>query len=524
MIRINDLTISFSKKIAVDHLSLEINPGDIVGLVGESGSGKSVTALSIMGLLAKEASLDSGEVYCDDQLLLKAGVKADEKMLRSYRGDKFGMVFQEPMTSLNPTMKIGYQIEEQLLLHARKEFSTKESRKEAILETLRKVGLRDTLKVYDSYPHQLSGGMRQRVMIAIAVILHPSLIIADEPTTALDVTIQNQIIKLLKDIRDAENNSMLFITHDLNLARRICTRIVVMKNGKIVEQGETESIFTAPKTEYAKKLINAIPGRSNGVLNRKAENIDRTSPILSVKDLSVFYKERGKGVFAKMEHKCVVKDAIFDIYAGETLGLVGESGCGKTSLCKAILGINNDITGKTTCSVIRPQMVFQDPYSSLNPSKTIGWLLEEPVLAADLLDKNIKTTKSERKEKAMEMLKLVGLGEEYYYRLPHQLSGGQRQRVSIAQALITRPSLVVADEPVSALDVTVQAQILELLEKLQEEFKLAYLFISHDINVIYRVCDRIMVMKKGEIVEIGSRDELFNNPQHPYTRELLAES
>lgn len=313
-----------------------------------------------------------------------------------------------------------------------------------------------------------------------------------------------------------------------------------MKDGKIVETGPTEEIFTNPQTDYAKKLIAAVPGRKNSkaAVNKvtdvpaedktpddmKAVAEDKKSPILTVTDLNVFYKERSKKLFGKTEHKCVVKNANFEIYPGETLGLVGESGCGKTSLCKAILGINNDITGKVKVATVRPQMVFQDPYSSLNPSKTIGWLLEEPLRAEDILEKSIKTTKESRREMAIDMLRRVGLDEYYYDRMPHQLSGGQRQRVSIGQALITRPSLILADEPVSALDVTIQDQVLDLLEGLQEEYGLAYLFISHDINVIYRVSDRIMVMKKGEILEIGDRDQLFDNPQHPYTKELLAES
>ncbi|MCQ2493946.1 MAG: ABC transporter ATP-binding protein [Lachnospiraceae bacterium] len=547
MISIKNLTISFSGKKAVDGISLQLEPGEILGLVGESGSGKSVTALTLMGLLASEGVMETGEIDFNGQILLKAGVKPDQKLLRSYRGDHMSMIFQEPMTSLNPTMKIGPQIDEQLLLHAKNDFKDAAERKKRVLETLEGVGLRDVEKVYDSYPHQLSGGMRQRAMIAMAVILHPDLIIADEPTTALDVTIQNQIVKLLKDIRDRENNSMIFITHDLNLARRICTRLAVMKDGKIVEMGPTEDIFTKPQTDYAKKLIAAVPGRKKSVAVDSAENESdknvenkseskadkkivgeaggtKKSPILTVNDLSVFYNERSNKIFGKTVHKCVVEHASFEIYPGETLGLVGESGCGKSSLCKAILGINKDITGSVKSATVRPQMVFQDPYSSLNPSKSIGWLLEEPLRAEDMIEKSIKYTKEMRREMAIDMLRRVGLDEYYYDRMPHQLSGGQRQRVSIGQALITKPSLIFADEPVSALDVTIQDQVLELLESLQEEYGLAYLFISHDINVIYRVSDRIMVMKKGQILEIGDKDQLFDNPQHPYTKELLAES
>ena len=520
MIRIDNLTISFSGKKAVDNLSLALEPGEILGLVGESGSGKSVTALTLMGLLAAEAEMESGKVSFGDKVILEAGKKPDNALLRSYRGNNMSMIFQEPMTSLNPTMKVGTQIEEQLILHAKSEFKDKKERKARVLQTLESVGLHDVEKVYDSYPHQLSGGMRQRAMIAMAVILHPALIIADEPTTALDVTIQNQIVRLLKEIKERENNSMLFITHDLNLARRICTRLAVMKDGVIVEQGATEEVFTKPRTDYAKKLIAAVPGRVPD--SRVHNNCEANSaPILEVKDLSVFYTERSNKVFGKTIHKQVVDNANFEIRAGETLGLVGESGCGKSSLCKAILGINKDIKGTIVNNTVRPQMVFQDPYSSLNPSKSIGWLLEEPLRAEDVIERQVKYTKAYLKEQAIDMLRRVGLDESYYDRMPHQLSGGQRQRVSIAQALVTRPSLIFADEPVSALDVTIQDQVLELLEGLQEEFGLSYLFISHDINVIYRVSDRIMIMKNGKILEIGDRDEVFNNPKEDYTKELL---
>ncbi len=540
MIKIDNLTISFIGKTAVDNVSLEINPGEILGLVGESGSGKSVTALTLMGLMSDEAYMESGEVTFGDEVILKAGNTPDDNLLRSYRGSRISMVFQEPMTSLNPTMKVGTQVAEQLLLHAKDEYPTAQDRKNCVVKAFESVGLHDCENLYDKYPHQLSGGMRQRVMIAMAVILHPELIICDEPTTALDVTVQNQIVALLKEINAREKNSMVFITHDLNLARRICTRIMVMKDGRIEEQGETEEIFTNPRTAYAKKLIAAVPGRrsakaaskqkasaSDEALSVKSDksNTNRNeSKILTVRDLDVFYKERSKKLFGKSIHKKVVSGASFDIYEGETLGLVGESGCGKSSLCKAILGINKDITGTVENKTIRPQMVFQDPYSSLNPARTIGWQLEEPLFALDLLEKELKTTKSWRKEQAIEMLKRVGLDESYYDRMPSQLSGGQRQRVSIAQALITRPKLIFADEPVSALDVTIQDQVLDLLKSLQDEYKIAYLFISHDINVIYRVSDRIMVMKDGEILETGDKHSVFECPNHPYTKELLNES
>ncbi len=527
MIKIDNLTISYDGKRAVSELSLELVPGEITGLVGESGSGKSVTALTVMGLLSREAKIESGRVCFDDEVIFDAEKGKDEKLLRSYRGKMMSMVFQEPMTSLNPTMKVGPQVEEQLLIHAKEKYPDRASRKKSVVEAFESVGLHGAEELYDKYPHQLSGGMRQRVMIAMAVILHPQLIIADEPTTALDVTIQNQIVRLLKEINEREKNCMLFITHDLNLARRICTKVAVMKDGKIVESGATEDIFTSPQTDYARRLIAAVPGRkSEKAASSGADNDTgrKKESILKVEDLSVFYKERSKKGFGRSYKRRVVEGADFEIYEGETLGLVGESGCGKSSLCKAILGINKEISGKIINKTIRPQMIFQDPYSSLNPARTIGWQLEEPLYAMDVIEKDIKTSKEWRREQAVEMLKRVGLDESYYNRKPHQLSGGQRQRVSIAQALMTKPKLIFADEPVSALDVTIQDQVLDLLKSLQEEFGIAYLFISHDINVIYRVSDRIMVMKDGKILESGDKEEVFNHPREDYTRELLAES
>ncbi len=538
MIKIKHLSVAFDGPEVVKDVSFEIGDGEILGVVGESGSGKSVTALTLMGLVAETATVTTGQIYYDDQLLLEAGKPRNEALYRSYQGRKMSMIFQEPMTSLNPTMKIGPQVEEVLLLHDgkkggnRKENGAgqgvagwlserreeKDRRKNKVLDALRSVGLKDVERLYDCYPHQLSGGMRQRVMIAMAVILHPGLIIADEPTTALDVTIQNQIIDLLRKINQEQKNSLLFITHDLNLARRLCDRILVMQNGRIVEEGETEEVFTAPKGEYTKMLISAVPGRGG---KKKSVRSKDAKPLVEVRDLNVFYRENANSLFGKTVKKCVVHHADFEVYEGEILGLVGESGCGKTSLSKAILGLNTMVEGNVTHHSNRPQMVFQDPYGSLNPTKTVGWLLEEPLRAQGALEPSKALTEKDRKAAAHDMLQKVGLGEQYYERRPSQLSGGQRQRISIGQALITRPGLVIADEPVSALDVTIQAQILDLIRRLQEELKTAFLFISHDINVIYQVSDRIMVMKDGNILEIGETEELFRKPKDPYTKELL---
>ena len=551
MIKIENLSVAFDGTEVVKNVNLELKDGEILGVVGESGSGKSVTALTLMGLVSETAEVTSGKISFDNIVLREAGKPLDKALYRQYQGAEMSMIFQEPMTSLNPTQRVGKQVEEMLRLHT--DFSKEEIRTN-VLETFEAVGLRDIEKVYDSYPHQLSGGMRQRVMIAMAIILHPDLVVADEPTTALDVTIQNQIIELLREINTREQNAMLFITHDLNLARRICHRIAVMKDGRVVEQGKTEDIFQNPREEYTRKLIEAVPSRlkrrisamckptQGGAVGFGTEKAadkeaageagnaetaaadDSLVSVLQVRDLSVFYQDGSNSLFSGKKRHCVVEGASFDIYRGESLGLVGESGCGKTSLSKAILGMNSDITGKVVHGSIRPQMIFQDPYSSLNPSKTIGWLLQEPLRAAGKLDKSFAMTKDDMEAAAYDMLHRVGMEDKYFHRKPSQLSGGQRQRISIGQALITKPGLIVADEPVSALDVTIQAQIMELMQKLQQEMGLSYLFISHDINVVYKMCDRIMVMKEGKILEIGETEELFRHPVQEYTKQLLGAS
>ena len=572
LIRIEDLSVAFGDTEVVKHVDLELSGGEILGVVGESGSGKSVTALTLMGLSADTARVTTGRILFDGVTLQEAGRPRDKALYRSYQGARMSMVFQEPMTSLNPTQRAGRQVEETLRLHTK---MTAGERREKVLEAFRAVGLKEPEKVYASYPHQLSGGMRQRVMIAMAVILEPELIVADEPTTALDVTIQNQIIELLRKINETQKNAMLFITHDLNLARRLCHRVAVMKDGRVVEQGPVEEIFRNPKEEYTRRLIEAVPSRMerrkdirevfqepvkgdfrntkeeytkrkvavSGAEERTSqESAQSAAPVLEVRNLSVYYQD-GNVSFLSGDRKnwqgerlslrerlsgtkkeWVVSGADFEIYPGESLGLVGESGCGKTSLSKAILGMNCHIQGEIRHHSIRPQMIFQDPYSSLNPTKTIGWLLQEPLRAAGALDKSRAMTKGDMVAAAYDMLRKVGLEESYFSRRPSQLSGGQRQRVSIGQALITSPGFLVADEPVSALDVTIQAQIMELLQRLQQEMHLAYLFISHDINVVYHMCDRIMVMKEGRIIEIGETEEIFEHPREDYTKLLLRES
>ncbi len=581
MIKIENLSVAFEGTEVVKNVNLCLEDGEILGVVGESGSGKSVTALTLMGLAPDTAQMTTGRILFDEVPLREAGQVCDKALYRKYQGEKMSMVFQEPMTSLNPTQRVGRQVEEVLELHTD---MGREERRAKVLEIFAAVGLQNPEKVYAAYPHQLSGGMRQRVVIAMAVILHPRLIVADEPTTALDVTIQNQIITLLRRINQEQKNAMLFITHDLNLARRLCRKIAVMKDGCVVEFGAAEEIFRNPKQEYTRKLIEAVPSRMKkpraalpaeekpkegrpaeeaevkeayaaeekkpreGRLAEEAEakavfSMEGDKPaverkdahrlpdsgkgavlVLQVHDLSVFYQEGSNSLFSRNKKRCVVQGADFEIFSGESLGLVGESGCGKTSLSKAVLGMNRDIQGEIIHHSKRPQMIFQDPYGSLNPTKTIGWLLQEPLRAAGALDKSLAMTKGDMEAAAHDMLRRVGMEEKYFHRKPSQLSGGQRQRVSIAQALITNPGFIVADEPVSALDVTIQAQIMELMQRLQQEMHLSYLFISHDINVVYQMCDRIMIMKDGRIIEIGETEEVFSRPTEEYTKLLLHNS
>jgi len=552
ILKIEELTIGFLRlgkmNPVVDHISFSLKEGEILGIVGESGSGKTMSALAVMGLLPKAAHIISGKIDFMGKMLLDA----TENELRELKGSSMAMIFQEPMTSFNPILTIGAQVEEMLRLHTK--CDNKEYRNRTITALL-EAGLPGAESVYGKYPHQLSGGMRQRAMIAMAMIAGPRLLIADEPTTALDVTIQDKILRLLKKINQTHGTSIILISHDLGVIKSICNRALVMKDGHIEEEGPAKELFLNPQTTYTKELIAAVPvtwriksGQFSDDQKQKShrnseksigintsENLDVNSlesedkvseeNLLRVTELNVFYQERTKGIFSKKLHHQVVKDATFTIKKGESLGIVGESGCGKSSLAKAIVGLNKDIQGTITIlssrnknnqsSAIRPQMVFQDPYGSLNPVKKIGWIMEEPL--------KIKGgfTKEERKNKVLEVISQVGLKEKHLERYVSQLSGGQRQRIAIAVALILNPELIILDEPVSSLDVTVQAQILKLLKELQQKYHLSYLFISHDLNVIYQVCDRVCVMYQGEIVETRNTKELFNDPIHEYSKVLL---
>ncbi len=509
ILEIKNLTVSFPSKageqVVVDNISLSIDKGEMVGLVGESGSGKTMTAMAVAGLLRLRGAKVKGEITLNGRELLSLSPKE----IRTVQGREIGMIFQEPMTSLDPAKTVGWQIEETLRLHTD---LTKEERKARAMEAIEQAELPDPERIYSSYPHELSGGQRQRAMIAAALILKPSLLLADEPTTALDVTVQKQILTLLQKQCKALGTAVLFISHDLSIVRSVCSRMVVMKDGRAVEEGLSESIFTSPVDDYTKELISAVPNFS-----RYAENnsFERNERVLSVSELNAFYPVNRTKLFSKKTRNHVLKDISIDIRKGEIIGLCGESGCGKSTLAKCILGLHKDYTGSISHKTAHPQMVFQDAGSALNPSKTVQWLLEEPLKNCTDL------TKEQRKACVTEMLYLVKLPEELRTRYPHQLSGGQRQRVSIAAALMLHPEFLIADEPVSALDVTVQKQILSLFEEIAAETGVSILFISHDLRTVYRLCHRVLIMKNGVIVEDGVPRDVYSAPKSDYTRSLL---
>ncbi|MCR5720183.1 MAG: ABC transporter ATP-binding protein [Lachnospiraceae bacterium] len=504
LLHVEDLNIEFHDHLipetVVYDFDLDMEPGEIVGLVGESGSGKSMSALAVAGLLSRHDMKKRGVIEFEGKNILSCS----RSELRELQGDEICMIFQEPLTSLNPVKKIGWQVEEGLKIHT--DMSPEERKKRAI-KALEDVEIEDAQRVYDSYPHELSGGMRQRVMIAAATIGNPKLLIADEPTTALDVTVQSQIVELMKKINREKKTAILFISHDLSLVSALCERVLVMKGGYVVESGSVKEIFESPKEEYTRKLIDAIPKCGS-----TEDLVENGEPLAGMKDINVsFIKRKGKN----KEKVHVLKDISLDIYEGEILGLVGESGCGKSTLAKTLLGLIKPDTGHVSAKFPNTQMIFQDPYGSLNPSKTVGFIMEEPL--RNLTDK----TPEERYALSKEMIEKVGLSEEFLQRYPSELSGGQRQRVCIATALMLGPKLIIADEPVSALDVTIQAEVLKLMMKLHMEMGISFLFISHDLRVVHQMCDRIMVMKDGEIVESGDRVKIYENPSHPYTKELL---
>lgn len=514
ILKVERLKIAFPDKTAlktvVEDVSFNVNQGEMVGIVGESGSGKSMTALSIMRLLSNEAVIQRGNVYFQGNDVLQYSQTELEQM----RGNEIAMVFQEPMTSLNPVLTIGKQLAEVFTLHG----DGKTDHTADMIDMLERAGLKNGGELLKQYPHQLSGGMRQRVMIAMAMLLKPKLLIADEPTTALDVTVQAQILDLIQTLNEEYGTAILLISHDLGVVKKYCSRAIVMCEGRIVEENTVHNLFYHPRMEYTKKLLEAVPSRkvknqfAKGQENVTAQSL--TPNILQVENLSVSYSNK-KGLFGRKQVKEIVRGATLEVKAGEIVGIVGESGSGKTTLSKAIVGLSEITEGTLKMVERHPAMVFQDPYSSLNPSRKVGWIIEEPLRI------QTKFTKEERAKKVEEMLSQVGLPTDYKERYIWQLSGGQRQRVSIAAAFITNVKFIVLDEPVSALDVTIQAQILKLLLQLREQYDLSYLFISHDLNVVYQLCDRVYIMNEGKLIEHGTTEEIFTAPKTEYTKKLL---
>ncbi|MDA8495140.1 glutathione ABC transporter ATP-binding protein GsiA [Kluyvera georgiana] len=531
---------------AVHHLSFHLNRGETLAIVGESGSGKSVTALALMRLLEQSNS----QMQCDQMLLRRRNREVIElqeqtpAQMRSVRGADIAMIFQEPMTSLNPVFTIGEQIAESIRLHQGL------GREEALIEakkTLDKVRIPEAQTMLSRYPHQLSGGMRQRVMIAMALSCRPAVLIADEPTTALDVTIQAQILQLINVLQQEMSMGVIFITHDMGVVAEIADRVLVMHQGEVVETGTVEAIFNAPQHPYTRRLLAAVPRlgamrgsdfpRSFPELNapeiepQQQKTVVEGKPILQVRNLVARFPLRG-GVLNRVTREVhAVENVSFDLWGGETLALVGESGCGKSTTGRALLRLVESQKGTITFNgeridllsahQLQPlrrdiQIIFQDPYASLDPRHTVGFSIMEPLRVHGVLQ-------GEALQQRVEwLLQRVGLEPEHAWRYPHEFSGGQRQRICIARALALQPKVVIADESVSALDVSIRAQIINLLLSLQREMGIAFLFISHDMAVVERISHRVAVMYRGRIVEIGPRRAIFENPQHPYTRKLLA--
>jgi peptide/nickel transport system ATP-binding protein len=502
---------------AVENVSFAVAPGEIVCVVGESGSGKSVTAHAVMGLLPPgQLTATAGRILLEgDDLLQKSPAE-----MRRIRGDRISMIFQEPMTALNPVMQVGDQIAEVLDIHTK---LNERERRQRVLDVMQSVHLPEPERLIDVYPHQLSGGQRQRIMIAAALVLDPVLLIADEPTTALDVTTQAQILKLIKELRARRNTGVLFITHDFGVVAEVAHRVVVMQHGRVVEQGRTEDVLRRPRDDYTRMLIRSVPSLSPPA----REPITAAPIVLQTNDLNKTYISGG--FFAKRREVKAVKDVNLQVRRGETLGVVGESGSGKSTVARCIARLIEPTDGailiegadvaKLGARALRPhrkrvQIVFQDPYRSLNPRRTVGAAITEgPV--------NFGMAESEAVTRARNLMRLVGLDPDALTRFPHQFSGGQRQRICIARALAMEPEILVADEPVSALDVSVQAQVLELIDDVRKRFNLAVLFITHDLRVAAQVCDRIAVMHKGEVVEEGTTAAVFAAPKHAYTRALF---
>ena len=531
ILQVKNLTVSTGtgtkKTDIVNNISFNIKRGETFVLLGESGSGKSITALSIMRLLPAAIKISDGSVILHTTNLFQL----PENKMRKIRGAKIGMIFQEPQTSLNPVLTAGQQISETLRQHDN--LSKKQCIKRSI-ELLDAVGIPDAERRINEYPHQFSGGMKQRIMIAIALAGKPDLLIADEPTTALDVTIQAQVLNLLRKLQSETGMSILFITHDIGVASQMADHIAVMQNGSIVELKTKKELFSNPENSYTQKLFDAIPSWEKRTDENEIEEIERTerTSLLKVKDLKVYYPIR-KGIFKRtIGHVRAVDSVTIDLHAGETVAIVGESGSGKTTMGKGILQLlevtSGDITyqktdlNKLDAPSLRKlrsdiQIVFQDPYSSMNPRMMVNDIIQEGMLA-----QGVGESKKERDEHTVKLLEQVGLLPEHRYRYPHEFSGGQRQRICIARALAVKPKLIICDEPTSALDVSVQAQILSLLKDLQKEYQLGYLFITHNISVVEYIAHYVAVMYEGKIVEQGAVEKILKNPKNPYTKNLLS--
>ncbi len=553
MLTISNLTVEF-KGVGpvVNGISMSVGKGDTVGLVGESGSGKSISSLSVMGLLPGTATI-GGSITFTKARGSTLGLAVPESQYPSgVRGREIAMIFQEPMTALNPTIRCGEQVDEM----TRENLGYNRLRaKERTLELFAEVLLPDPEKAYRSYPHELSGGQRQRVMIAMAISCNPQLLIADEPTTALDVTVQKEILELLKSLKNRYGMGLIFISHDLRIVAEVCERIVVMRHGDVVEQGNSDDIFHRPQHPYTKALISCLPPihsrperlltvkefteQSNPTVTYQSDSdrkdqqkkIYAQAPLLKVSHLDAGYSFGGS-IFSKTRNLFkAVKDVGFEVYPGETFGLVGESGCGKTSLGRTIIGLVKSLSGSIEFEGNRIdhlkgnelrrmrrdiQMIFQDPFSSLNPKITVGEAIMEPMRVH-----GVGRNEKDRLERMNQLLLKVELPLDVASRYPHEFSGGQRQRIVIARTLALEPKLVICDESVSALDVSVQAQVLNLLNDLKQELGLTYIFISHDLSVVRYISDRVMVMQKGELVELNDADELYNHPQKEYTKKLI---
>ena len=547
ILRLKDISISFGDNQVIHNISYGLNKNEILGIVGESGSGKSVSSLAILGLLPRRISkITSGSIIYEDEDLTQLSSKAFQRI----RGNKIAMIFQEPMSSLNPSMTCGKQVEEILLQHSN---LSKNEVKQETISLFEKVKLPNPERILKSYPHEISGGQKQRVMIAMAIACKPDILIADEPTTALDVTVQKDIISLLKELQIETKMSIIFITHDLALISEIADRVIVMYKGDIVEQGAVKDIFKNPKHNYTKALINSRPSLdtrlqtlptiqdflndtiSNDIVTSEAREKNHKilyskPPILEVINIEKEFISKS-GLFTKSQSFKAVNNVSFKLYEGETLGLVGESGCGKSTLGNAILQLDKatagailyngiDITKLSTTNTraLRKdiQIIFQDPYSSLNPRIPVGEAIMEPMEVHNLYASDI-----ERKEKVIDILNRVGLSEDYFNRYPHEFSGGQRQRIGIARTIALQPKLIVCDESVSALDISVQAQVLNLLNELKTDFGFTYIFISHDLAVVKYMSDQLLVMNQGKIEELDDADVIYNAPKKEYTKKLI---